>query len=287
MTNADETPNAFFSRCKESMAQSGIYRPSQDLAAIVAHICNVPVQSDESFLWPKQRALSAQEKQDIWNLVERRQKSEPLARLLGLTTFCDVDIEVAQGVFRPLQSTEAVVDYAMLEAEKRSGPVKILDLGTGTGCVLLALLKALPEATGLGIDRDEETIALAQKNAARNNLTDRVRFITGNWADGIDETFDIIVSNPPAIPTEMIAQLLPELRDHDPHPTLDGGPDGLAFYRWIDTNFSRLTKPGGVGLFQIHLGGTEAKAFDPKHYDISLLSNYCPEPICLRITEKR
>ncbi len=182
--------------------------------------------------------------------IEKRAQRVPISRLSERTCFADIEIETGIGVFAPKPEGEALIDHAIMLFKDR-GAFRILDLGAGSGCFLLALLHALPETSGLGVDISEAAIALSIQNAAAMGLQGRAEFRLGDWSTGIDEAFDLVISNPPRVATEDLANLMPELREHDPVQSLDGGPDGLKYYRLLAEDFSRITKPGGYGLFQV------------------------------------
>ena len=147
---------------------------------------------------------------------------------------------------------DAIVEAALAELGHRRGdPLSLLDLGTGTGCLLVSLLSELSGARGLGIDLSEEACRTAAGNAALNGVGDRAQFRQGSWTDGLDGRFDLIVSNPPYIPSDEIAGLSVEVRDHDPILALDGGADGLGPYRIFAHALPGLLAPGGVVVFEI------------------------------------
>jgi release factor glutamine methyltransferase len=137
----------------------------------------------------------------------------------------------------------------------RSAPYRFLDLGTGSGCILLALLSEFPESSGLGIDIAPGAADTARRNAGRLGLGVRAKFVVGNWAQAVAGSFDAVAANPPYIPRPDIAGLPPEVRDHDPRRALDGGPDGLAAYRAIAADLPPLLAPGG--FFATEIGSTQ------------------------------
>ncbi|HBM90776.1 MAG TPA: hypothetical protein DD400_02725, partial [Rhodospirillaceae bacterium] len=170
----------------------------------------------------------------------------------------------------------------------------ILDLGTGTGCILLALLHDLPHATGVGLDINKQAIALAEKNAEENSLSDRAVFRLGNWKDDLEERFDLVISNPPAAPTESIPHLSPELRDYDPITAIDGGKNGLSFFKEIVQNFEKLAKLDATGIFHIHDPKREASLFYKAGFPVETKFN-CHyrqsgvylEPCCIVVKNKK
>jgi release factor glutamine methyltransferase len=186
-------------------------------------------------------------------LIQRRCQREPVSRILGEREFHGLTFKLSSQTLDPRPDTETVVDAALQLAGAQNG-LRILDLGTGTGAILLSLLAALPTATGLATDISTNALATAQTNATRLGLTERVQFICSNWFEMIEGTFDLIVSNPPYIPDADIESLSPEVRFHDPRQALSGGPDGLAPYRIIVAQAPHFLKPGGHLLVEIGLG---------------------------------
>jgi release factor glutamine methyltransferase len=185
--------------------------------------------------------------------TDRRLAREPLDRITGMRSFWTLDLALSPATLSPRQDTETLVEVA-LETLRSKGLTRprILDLGTGSGAILLSLLVELPEATGLGIDLSPGAIVTAQENAIANGhidptLAGRSTFKTGNWFAGIEERFDLVVSNPPYIRSSVIRDLEPEVRNHDPVLALDGGADGLDAYRKIFSGAAHhLTNDGFV-----------------------------------------
>jgi release factor glutamine methyltransferase len=170
--------------------------------------------------------------------LARREKGEPVHRIIGARPFRSLHLALSKDTLEPRADTETLVDLALSHLAGRGGlerPFSILDLGTGTGAIGLALLAELPNATALLTDISTDALATAAQNASANGLKDRAIFQQGSWFDGIEDRFDLVVSNPPYIPTSVIATLDVEVREHDPLAALDGGPDGLAPYRMIAT----------------------------------------------------
>ncbi len=183
----------------------------------------------------------------------RRLSGEPIDRILSSRGFWTLDLAVRPNVLSPRSDTETVVRAALGLALARApaeAPRRILDLGTGSGAILLALLAELPGATGLGIDASEAALAAASENAARTGLSGRAALRRGDWTTGLDERFSIVVSNPPYIPTAVIAALDAEVRDHDPVLALDGGPDGLACYRALLPGLAEALEPDGLAVLE-------------------------------------
>jgi len=184
--------------------------------------------------------------------LDRRAAREPVSQILESQPFWTLDLKVTRDVLTPRPDTETLVQAALDHvAERRDAALRVLDLGTGSGAILLALLSELPEADGLGIDVSEAALAIARANAMTAGLADRAAFHAGDWATGVHGAFDLIVSNPPYIPSPVIETLAPEVRDHDPRVALDGGADGLDAYRRLLADIRTLLAPGGAALFEI------------------------------------
>lgn len=194
-------------------------------------------------------------------MIDRRLRREPVSRIIGRKGFWKIMLNVTPDVLSPRPDTETIMDVAML-AFARDQAFTVADLGTGSGAILLALLTERPAATGVGTDISTEALAVARENAANLDLNTRAAFLRTEWAAGFaDAGFDLVVSNPPYIPTDHIPTLDPEVRDHDPHLALDGGPDGLQAYRDLVPEIARVMKPGGV--FAVEIGwdqGPQVKA---------------------------
>lgn len=196
------------------------------------------------------RSLTVAEAAKIESFVARRAAHEPFAYIEGCREFWSLSFRVSPATLIPRPDTETVVEAALEHVRSRKNPaLRILDLGTGTGCILLALLSELPDAIGLGIDLNPDAVTVAQENARLLGLAGRALFRNGRWCEGISETFDLIVSNPPYIVDGEIASLDSDVRDFEPHLALKGGVDGLDAYRAIAAEIpSRLATNGTLAL---------------------------------------
>jgi release factor glutamine methyltransferase len=193
-------------------------------------------------------------------LVARRAAREPLAYILGEKEFWSLPLGVGPGVLVPRPDSETVVEAALALVPDRGAPLRILDLGTGSCCLLLALLSELPQATGLGVDSSEAALAAAAENARRLGLEERARLMRGDWGRGIEARFDLIVCNPPYIAEPEFSHLMPEVRDHEPPQALLAGPDGLDAYRALAPDVARLLVPDGVACLELGQGQGPAVA---------------------------
>lgn len=201
------------------------------------------------------RTISTTEAELLSGWMMRRLAGEPVTRITGRRDFWTLDLHVTPDVLDPRADTEVIVETTLdLLGTRRTQALRILDLGTGTGALLLALLSECPHATGVGIDLSPAACAVAQDNAQRNGLAARASFQQGHWADALNETFDLVVSNPPYIESATIAALDVEVREHDPMLALDGGPDGLIAYRAIIKDVPRLLHPTGLCVLELGIG---------------------------------
>ncbi len=199
------------------------------------------------------RRLAPQDAARLAGYAQRRIAGEPVARILGVKEFWGLALQLSATTLVPRPDTETVVDAAlqMMGPPARKSPLRIADIGTGTGALLLALLSEWPHAFGVGSDIDEQALRMAAANARRLNLADRAAFVTCNYTEALQGPFDLIVSNPPYIPTQEIAALAAEVRDHDPRRALDGGTDGLDAYRILAPEAVRLLAPEGMLLVEV------------------------------------
>jgi len=191
--------------------------------------------------------------------LARRLAGEPLWRVLGAREFWGLDFALSSGTLEPRPDSETLIEAALSHlAARRHEPLRMLDLGTGTGCLLIATLREFPQATGIGIDLSADAVATASGNAARNDVAGRATFRQGDWTDGMEERFDLILSNPPYIASDEIAELDRNVREHDPHLALDGGLDGLTAYRALAAALPSHLNPGGLAILEIGVGQERA-----------------------------
>jgi release factor glutamine methyltransferase len=202
--------------------------------------------------------------------VTRRCAREPFAYIVGRREFFSLDFAVGKGVLIPRPETELLVEEALRRFPRRDAKLRVLDLGTGTGCLLLAFLKERPKADGLGIDLSETALGYARQNAAQLGLAGRVRFLRGNWGESVAARFDVILVNPPYISTAEIASLTPEVAAHEPASALDGGNDGLDCYRRIAPALAELLSAKGCAFVEIGEGQAEAASAIFKNAKLSV-----------------
>jgi release factor glutamine methyltransferase len=232
----------------------GIETPDLDARLLAGHALGL---DHAGLAAASRRDLTREETQWIAALGARRLHREPVARILGRREFWSLTLTVTDAVLVPRPETESVVESALKAIDargERSHTLCVLDIGTGSGALLLALLSELPYAYGVGTDCDTAALAVARGNAERVGLQTRTAFVACNHGDALAGVFDLIVANPPYVATGDIAGLAPEVRDHDPHLALDGGRDGLDSYRAISADAGRLLAPRGHLCIEIGAG---------------------------------
>jgi release factor glutamine methyltransferase len=234
-------------RCRTALTAAGIESPGLEARLLVSAAFDTT--SEQIVAWPE-RAVAVEGTARLDALMHRRLKREPMSHILGRREFWSLDFIVTQDVLTPRPDSETLVAAVLDQIDDRGRALSVLDLGTGTGCLLLALLSELPQARGIGIDASEAALDVARRNAEASRLASRTDFRHGNWTQGIDGRFDIIVSNPPYIATGDLAGLPAEVRC-EPVLALDGGIDGLAAYRALAPDLRRVLAPGGIVAVEI------------------------------------
>jgi release factor glutamine methyltransferase len=190
-------------------------------------------------------------------MLARREMREPLAYITGTKEFWSLNFFTSPATLIPRPDSETLVSAALAALPDRQAVRRILDLGTGTGCLLLACLSEFPAAFGVGVDIAPAAAALAARNAAALGLAGRAAFLAGDWAAALDGAFDLVLSNPPYIPEPDIAGLMPDVARFEPRAALAGGADGFAAYRIICAALPRLLAPGGVAVVEMGAGQAE------------------------------
>jgi release factor glutamine methyltransferase len=221
-------------RSSEFLAKKGVESPRLQAELLLAHVLELPRMQ----LYLKfERELSPAELQRARELVRRRGQREPLQLITGSTSFCGLEIAVNRHTLIPRPETELLAEqgWQFLNSlgSSEAQPPTALDFGTGSGCVAIALAVKCPVAQVCAVDVSAKALHLAGENVARHGVSERVRLCQGDGFTAVHPAarFDLIIGNPPYIPTAEIDKLEPEVQHHDPRPALDGGPDGLDFYR--------------------------------------------------------
>ncbi len=233
------------------LAASGIDEPRREARLLLALALCRPreqlVLSSKDTIAPANAARFAA-------LVERRARHEPYSRIAGRREFWSREFRLSADTLDPRPDSETLITAALAQIADRDAAIDVIDLGTGTGALLLALLTELPNARGLGVDRAPGAVETARRNAAALGLAAQARFAVGHWGDGLSARVDVILVNPPYIPTEQLAELAPEVRRYDPQGALDGGPDGLGAYRELAPELARLLRSTGFAVCEIGTG---------------------------------
>jgi release factor glutamine methyltransferase len=232
-------------RSTEYLARKGVEEPRRNVEELLARQLRLPrLQLYLNF----QRQLTSDEMEGLRPLVKRRGQREPLQHILGSVSFWGLELAVNRHVLVPRPETELLAERAWqrLAAPEARSPV-VLDFGTGSGCLAVSLAVKIPDARVDAVDVSPEAIALARQNAAVHGVDGRIRFLCGDgWTVlPAEPAYDVVVSNPPYIPSDEIQALQPEVRDHDPRQALDGGPDGLDFFRLLAREAASRLKPAG------------------------------------------
>ena len=245
----------------EFLQKKGVESARLHAELLLAHVLQLPRMK---LYLNFERALTSVETDALRELVRRRGLREPLQHIVGSTSFCGFEIAVNQNVLVPRPETELLAEEAwkFLSARSTTESQTALDFGTGSGCIAIALAAKVPTANISALDVSEEALALARQNAERNHVGERIQFFHGNGFAALPENlangFDLIVSNPPYIATAEIETLDPEVRDFDPRSALDGGADGLDFYRMLANESARFLKP--QGRVMLEFGDDQAAA---------------------------
>jgi release factor glutamine methyltransferase len=190
----------------------------------------------------------------VERLAARRLQREPMSHVLGWREFWSLRFRVTPDVLTPRPDSETLVEAVLGAMPDRQAKLRVLDLGVGSGCLLLALLHELPQASGVGVDRSARALVVARQNARTLGLGVRTEFRSGDWGEGLEEVFDVVVSNPPYVPSDDIEGLDPEVSEHEPWLALDGGPDGLECYRRLAGQLGYLVRPGGIVALEVGRG---------------------------------
>lgn len=244
-----ERASRLLAEAVRALRAAGIDTPERDARRLLAHAAGIPHDRVTLLLTED---LDEDRADAFRALVARRAAREPVSQILGRRDFFGLSFRVTRDTLDPRPETELLVEAALARPFEH-----ILDLGTGTGCILLSCLFNRPAARGLGVDISAAALDVARENAAALGLSDRVEFVQSDWFAKVQGRFDLIVSNPPYIAQDEMAGLSPEVRDWEPHLALSPGGDGLGAYRAIAAGVGRFLAPGGRVLVEI--GPTQAR----------------------------
>jgi release factor glutamine methyltransferase len=259
--DSDDRPSRSFGEAVASLtprlAAAGIAEARREARLLVALAAGV--EPATVLGWPERRLDTAAETR-LAELAGRRGAREPYARLVGRRQFWSLDFALSPETLDPRPDSETLIEAALERLSDRRAPLRLLDLGTGSGCLLLALLSELDNAFGIGVDLLPGAAATARRNAASLGLAERAVFAVGHWGKALAGPMDVILANPPYICSESIDSLAPEVARFEPRAALDGGGDGLDAYRALAGETKRLLRPDGIALFELGAGQATAVA---------------------------
>ena len=250
--DAGDSVGAYLCQAGQVLRAAAIDQPRMEARWLLGHAMGATA---ETLLRDPRAPVPAAAARAFSAMLARRARREPMAYITGTVGFWGLDFAVSPATLIPRADSEALVEAALAHAPQAR---RVLDLGTGTGCLLLAVLSERPAAIGIGVDIQPAAAALARRNATALGLP--AHFLAGDWAQAIAGRFDLVLANPPYIEAAAIAGLTPEVAAHEPAMALDGGADGLAAYRSILADLPRLLAPGGVAVLELGLGQGPAVA---------------------------
>lgn len=246
---------AFLCQAGQVLRAAGIDAPRLEARRLLAHAMGC---REEDLLRDPRAAVPGGAAAAFGEALRRRAAHEPVAHILGRQGFWTLDLEVSGDTLIPRADSEAIVEAALAAFPRVDAIRRVLDLGTGTGALLLAVLAEAPGAWGVGVDLSPAAAGLAARNAAANGLAGRAAFLAGDWDSALAGRFDLVLSNPPYIASDEIAGLMPEVARHEPRLALDGGPDGFGAYRRIAARLPALLAPGGRAVLELGIGQRSA-----------------------------
>jgi release factor glutamine methyltransferase len=249
----------------EFLARKGVESPRLQAELLLAHLLKLPRMK---LYLEFERTLAPAEQERYREMIKRRGQREPLQHIVGSASFCGFEMAVNRHVLIPRPETELLAEQGWIflstinsdKSRASSQPATAFDFGTGSGCIAIALAAKSPAARVFASDVSPEALELAKQNAARHNVSERIQFFPGDGFAALpkDNRFDLIISNPPYIPTAEIESLQPEVRDYDPRGALDGGPDGLDCFRRLASEALPFLRPGGRIMLEFGDGQAEA-----------------------------
>lgn len=246
-----DSVGAALARGRRRLVRAGIDSAALDARLLLGSVLELPQGALPALA---DRPLGVAQARAFDALVAARAGRRPVSRLLGRRGFWDLELEIDDAVLDPRPDSECLVEAVLAQLSEPGRPLRLLDLGVGSGCLMLALLRALPRASAIGADISPGAVRCARRNAERLGLGARAAFVVGDWARALVGRFDVVVCNPPYIARGEIEGLAPEVREHDPRLALDGGDDGLACYRPISGDLGRLLADGGFAVLECDAG---------------------------------
>ncbi|MBY0355909.1 MAG: peptide chain release factor N(5)-glutamine methyltransferase, partial [Rickettsiales bacterium] len=238
--------DTLLTQARQQLDAAGVVGAALDARILLGHTLGC---SSEALL--AGREVSAEEQADYQELIARRAAREPVAKIIGYRDFWKDRFQVTADTLDPRHDTETLIEAVLALRSDRATVHSILDLGTGTGCLLLSLLREYPEASGVGVDLSQSALAIAQANAQALSLDNRARFVLSDWLASVEGTYDLIVSNPPYIGASERGLLMPEVRDYDPALALFAGAEGLDAYRSLLPRILPFLNPKGLVAMEV------------------------------------
>ena len=239
------------------LAAAGLREPRLEARLLLSHAAGLPV---EQMVADPERPVAEATRVRFAQLVRRRARREPLAQITGRREFWSLPFKVTRDTLTPRPESETLIEAALGLVSDRAAPLWLLDLGTGTGCLLLALLSELPNAEGVGVDLSERAARVARENAVALGLAGRAHFLVGDWDAALGARFDLVIANPPYVPEGEIGRLEPEVASFEPRLALAGGQDGLAGHRALAPRLPALLAPRGHALVELGQGQGDSVA---------------------------
>ena len=230
------------------LGAAGVPEPRRDARLLLAHALGA---RPEALIAAPEKELDAAQAEAYSRLIARRAAREPVSRILGRREFWSLEFRITPDAFDPRPDSETVVAAVLDWLPARDARLRLLDLGTGSGCLLISLLSELPNAWGLGIDCSAGAVRTARANAEALGFGSRAHFAVGHWGTAVNGAFNVVVTNPPYIAEADIAALAAEVAGYEPYHALAAGADGLGAYRALAADLPRLLAPGGVAAIEI------------------------------------
>jgi release factor glutamine methyltransferase len=251
------TLGALWRRGAAQLCASGVETPNLDARVLLADVLGIEIAQ---LIADSNKPAGEEIETQFVALIARRAQGEPVARIVGFKEFWGRRFTVSPDVLVPRPETETLVEAVLHARPDKNARLRVLDLGTGSGALLAAILLERPAAIGIGVDRSEAAVKIARNNLALLGLHERAALLCGDWGRALGARFDVVVANPPYIATAEVDKLPREVRSYDPREALDSGTDGLCSYRAILADLKRLLAPNGMAVLELGAGQEEAVA---------------------------
>lgn len=257
-------------KARKILDLKGVSNAGLDSLILLAHALSL---SKEQVIFNPDRKLNEAEQEKFFDLIKRRSQREPISHLIGKREFFGEDFLVSKNVLDPRPDSESLIELTLKRFSNRAEKLEILEVGVGSGCLIITLLKSYPNALGTAIDISTEALEIAKKNRDKYQLDQRLKLLKSDLFNELsnNKKFDLIISNPPYIPSEDIENLEPEVRIHEPRKALDGGDDGLDFYRLIAAKAEGFLNKSGKIFLEIGIGQEEqiTEIFAKKNFSLT------------------